>query len=253
MGLVFYILLKFEGGRFKMKSLKSYALIMLLVLGLVGGAYAALWSAQVEIGGYVETGEFSAEWTEFALRDEAYADSRNLSTYANPPEYTEVNVGIDPSDSTKAFIEIDNLYPRGPIGSTWDAPYDDMVAVSGEMTFSGSIPAVWGGVEIDVDDPGGVDDFLMVVARLGVYEDGDRSTWEEIAHTGAPGIALSGLEAWINSEMEGWDGQLEDGDVFTFGDETIYFYLTGSEAPMGQRIDFTMQFNWKQYNAAEYE
>jgi len=79
-----------------MKKLKFMALAVVLVLALIGGAYAA-WEEELEIGGTVETGEMKVEFIDYEI---------------DPDSDDVADIDVEKSDCNQEItVTIENAYP----------------------------------------------------------------------------------------------------------------------------------------------
>lgn len=94
-----------------MKSVKYFGLALILVLGLMGGAYAA-WETELTIDGTVSTGDIDPLFTNAVVADE-YEDNvytPESSHEDHEMEVAETTVQITNNDK-KLEVEVDNAYP----------------------------------------------------------------------------------------------------------------------------------------------
>ena len=214
-----------------MKKIKYIAFILILALGIIGGAYA-YWTDSTEIDGTVSTGSMTAKWEDFFVRDAASGHH----SPAEVPEYVTAEAFIDPNDSKKAVIIISNLYPSGSS--------DERVAVTGHVVVDGTIPSKFDEAVLTINtDDNDVADWVKVDMRVAVRRDG---TWTVLLDES--GVALEDVDDEINKAAS--DVVLQPGDAIGFGDETLYFYLD-SNAPnsvQGSTLEFEFEMKFKQFN-----
>jgi hypothetical protein len=104
-----------------MKKIKWIMLVLVLMLGLIGGAYAA-WTTEVVATGTVETGEVNVQFN-------------NVWVTHRPAYMTSDDVGWgfnDWPDKKDAWFTISNLYPQ--------ADDEDHLAFGARFNNTGSIP-----------------------------------------------------------------------------------------------------------------
>lgn len=127
-----------------MKKVKYIALILVLALGLIGGAYAA-WTDQLVVNGTVATGDIDVVFTSAESNDPA--DTDDPASPADDPKdvgSTEVSLSEDGKTMT---VTIENAYP----GYVSKIDY--------EVTNNGSVPVKLQNKTIDVvsGDPAGLE------------------------------------------------------------------------------------------------
>ncbi len=229
-----------------MKKVKYFALVLILMLGLVGGAYA-YWQDQVVVSGTISTAEFDIEWVVFQIRNGGGAwNDPNAPDARHVPPYVEANAWIDGSNSNQAWITISNLYPQGPL--------KEEVAIEGHMANNSTIPVKFKKATVEIDEvTKDLHNQLHVIVTLGILPLGDQP-WQPIYYgannSGPPfvGMPLTSLEAFLNDKLAGVVLQPED--HLTFGSETLYFYLP-SDAPQScadGEVSFTIELEFTQFN-----
>lgn len=212
-----------------MKKIKYVILAMVLMLALIGGAYA-YWQESLTIEGTVSTGTMDVRitrWHPSSLLDQ-------------DPYITGQNTGIS-ADGKTASAEIEGLYPSE------QRHYQNMQL---RMTNHSTIPVK---LESVVVEKTGGDDTLWSQfygsATIRIYDD----TNEQIAIYGpTPGKPFSELG---NEIMKLMDGVLLGPDYrIRFGndeeDNSIRFWLEpgAGNATQDKSISFDITFNWVQFN-----
>ena len=127
-----------------MKKVKYIALILVLALGLIGGAYAA-WTDVLNVAGTVATGDIDVVFTSAESNDAG--DTDDPASPADDPKdvgSTEVSLSEDGKTMT---VTIENAYP----GYVSQIEY--------EVTNNGSVPVKLQNKTIDVTsgDPAGLE------------------------------------------------------------------------------------------------
>lgn len=112
-----------------MKKVKFFALALMLVLGLVGGAYAA-WTDAVTIEGTVETGDIDLEFQSASVKEQ-YADNAGVATFS---------VTIPGGDPKSLKIDIGNAYP------------DYWAEAQFNIKNEGTVPVKVSKITVDFDD-----------------------------------------------------------------------------------------------------
>lgn len=217
-----------------MRKLKCYLTLLIIILGMIGGAYA-LWTDHLVVSGTAATGEMNMEWSNFYLRLPGTGHS------ATPlPAYVTAEAYIDPNDKQRAVLTIDNLYPMAN-SPAWHE--GDRVAVTGYMENKGTIPVKFDGAEISFsENQNDVAEWMRADVRIAKRISG---SWT-VLHTQAA-VPLKELESAFDS-VEGTE--LGIGDLLGFGDETLYIYLD-EDAPnevQDSRLEFTFKLNFIQWN-----
>ncbi len=221
-----------------MKKVKYIALVMVLVFGLLGVGYAA-WTSQVEIQGTVATADMDVEWIVFLVREDWTADPDSSFNCPRPPHVT-ATANIDAGDAKIAHVAISNLYPENPTNGVCEK-----VALEGHIKNMGTIPVLYDKAIVTVSDYAKAG-WIYVDYRTGKLPNGSQP-WQEIGSQ-QNGLSLNTLAASLDAQLAGV--KLEPGDVLTFGDETIYFYLP-QNAPdwmKAQNITFNIELQFKQFN-----
>lgn len=215
-----------------MKKVKLIAVMLVLALALVGAGYAA-WTDSAKIEGTVSTGEMTTEWEAFFLRIPGVGHDHNAEPL---PAYVTAEAGIDPSDSKKAFLSIENLYPSGPLG--------EKVAVTGHVVNTGTIPVLYNGVDITVtQDDNDVCDYVRMDVRVATRVNGNWTVIYEVND-----VSFNDLKTHLDTALNGV--QVEVGDAIGFGENTLKFWLD-SNAPndvQGSTLGFEFEMNFKQFN-----
>ena len=112
-----------------MKSIKYYSLVLVLVLGLMGGAYAA-WEADIVIEGTVDTGEMSVVFDD--------------ATVATDGAYDKISEDIEEEGKTLA-VTMEDLYPR----KDYDEEEDAYATLEVVLENDGTVPAILTGIEVE--------------------------------------------------------------------------------------------------------
>jgi len=224
-----------------MKKIKWIALALVLCLGLIGGAYAG-WTDMVQVNAEVDTGHVNVYWNVFEIRDMGIADPWNPGDSMPLPPYVEAEAYIDGADNKLAHLSISNLYPKG------DA--DEMVAVEAHIKNDSSIGVKLESIDLNFTDGEEHASDIKVKYTLGImtpHTTGPGYDWESI--TPHPTYSETNLADLDTALMSWLDGKvLEPGQLFTFGENTLYFYLEGPDAPQSAEVAFTLEFNFKQFN-----
>ena len=235
-----------------MNKVKYIALVLVLMLGLIGGAYA-LWFDTVEVSGTVDTGE-----VDVIIRSGVYL---HLST----PEYvTGTKDVVD--EGKKAVFTISNLYPQ-EAGTNYKMPH--VVKISPAMLNNGSIPVKLDSVEI-VTCNHEAWGYMRAHLDVGGHFAGSSTRWGPGDRLGLPGeptryhgILFEELAEKIAIACE--DQVLEPGQFVRFSypkdetdtDNSIYFWLDAdmmAEDDMENKfqnledLTFSIEFVWKQWN-----
>jgi len=239
-----------------MKKIKFMALAVVVVLALIGGAYAA-WEAEIEIGGTVTTGEFDV-----VLGDYSDPGIRELPEYADEDESD-----VELIDSHTAEYAIKGIYPQDPDHDTGEGSGPDGVVYLRPIRMDnvGTVGAVLDNVELELCDSEAWD---YVRAQLRVGGSGDWESSRSWSHSndpmGAPGnFKFEMLDHYIAEAFE-YDDEpqvLEPGRFVGFGPDpegegSIYFWLDAPSMEDADKInefqdeelEFTLTFEWKQAN-----
>ena len=112
-----------------MKKVKFYALALVLVLGLIGAAYANGWTDELIIAATAETGEMNVRF-------------RQTGTEVFDGTYDSISI-VERTDK-KLTLELKDLYPR-------EAPWDGNAYVTLEVNIlnDGTVPAQLTGLEVE--------------------------------------------------------------------------------------------------------
>ncbi len=116
-----------------MKKVKIYVMALVLVLGMVGGAYAA-WGDDLLVDGTVETGDINVYFYDFEV---VYDEDSNTK---DGEEVATVSLVSVCEDAKELKFEIDNAYPQF------------MANIDFEVHNQGSIPVKLQSVDIDAPD-----------------------------------------------------------------------------------------------------
>lgn len=204
-----------------MKNVRAMALILVISLGLIGGAYAG-WNDG--LGGDVSgnTAEFDVE---FVL-------------YVESPEGLESfsGVGIDTTQNNRVLtFTLRNMYPKKDTGEAHSN-------LSIRVKNTGSMPVKFDSTDYTaVDNPELLNEMR---ARVGP------SHYVEATSTTTPlgcttRVDLPDLAAELNNLLDGL--QLEPGDRLHFNTFLWLSEDAGNET-QGQSGEFTLELNWKQFN-----
>lgn len=211
-----------------MKSVKYYALILVLVLGLMGGAYA-VWDDVTILEGTVSTGELEVNYDDY------------FSTNTRGDYEGIVTVESEFVDDKTAEFTIENLFPG-------DGYYEDVVSINPRMINDGDVPVKLEDVEVTMTSNSGspVWDHLMAKAHVAYQEDGE-------GHPGTLGytdtVKLTEIGDEILEVADDEELVLDPGDVFAL-DDTIYIWLD-EDAPnetQDETVVFELELTWQQWN-----
>ncbi len=239
-----------------MKSVKYYALALMLVLGLIGGAYAA-WSDTLEVEGTVDTGE-----VDVIIKDGVYL-------HLDTPDYVTGTKNVV-EDGKKAEYTISNLYPQ-EAGENYRMPH--VIRISPAMLNEGSIPVKLESAEISTCGHEAWD-YMRAHLDVGRAFEGSSTRWGPGDRLGLPGsddygltryhgVPFKNLDHYIEKAAE--DQDLEPGEMVRFShpkddtdsENSIYFWLDadsmeedGKENKFQNLEDltFTISFDWQQWN-----
>ena len=239
-----------------MKKVKYYALALMLVFGLIGGAYAA-WSDTLTVDATVDTGEVDVN-----IRPGVYL-------HLDLPEYVTGTKDVIDDGKTATFT-ISNLYPQ-EAGTSYRMPH--VVKLSPAMLNEGSIPVKLDSVDISTcgDEAW---DYMRAHLDVGGAFEGSSTRWGPGDRLGLPGkdnygltrfhgVPFKSLDEYIEIATE--DQVLEPGQFVRFSypkddsddENSIYFWLdvdameADDKENEFQNLDdltFEITFNWKQWN-----
>jgi predicted ribosomally synthesized peptide with SipW-like signal peptide len=201
------------------KKVKYIALILVLALGLIGGAYAA-WTDQLQVNGTVATGDIDVVFTSAVSNDPAGTDDP-ASPEDDPKDVgvTEVSLSEDGKTMT---VTIDNAYP----GYVSEIDY--------AVTNNGSVPVRLQNKTIDVTsgDPAALE-----------VDNGCLRCWLE--ENGFPRL----LWVWMECRC-GEDNVLEIGSQIHDGDTFIgtISHLVTDAAEMNGSYTYTITYDFVQWN-----
>lgn len=225
-----------------MKKVKYIALALVLCLGLIGGAYALGWTDAVQVNAEVETGHVDVYWDVFEIRDQEIDDPWNPGDSFPLPPYMVASAWIDSQDNKLAHLYIGNLYPIGDD--------EEMVAVEAHIKNDSSIGVKLDSIDLVFQNGSEYASDIKVKYTLGImtpHVPGPGYDW--VAITPYPVYQETTLEN-LGTALMGWleNEVLEPCQLFTFGENTLYFYLEGADAPQNANVQFTLKFNFKQFN-----
>ena len=208
-----------------MKKVKYIALILVLALGLIGGAYAA-WTDVLNVAGTVATGDIDVVFTSAESNDAG--DTDDPASPADDPKdvgSTEVSLSEDGKTMT---VTIENAYP----GYVSQIEY--------EVTNNGSVPVKLQNKTIDVTsgDPAGL-----------AVDNGCLRCWLE--ENGFPRL----LWVWMECRC-GEDNVLEIGSQIHEGDTFVgiisHVVTDDAEENASYTYDITYDFvQWNYYEDVE--
>lgn len=210
-----------------MKKMKWIALALVLMLGLIGGAYA-LWDDELEIGGTLNTGTFEVEFTNQHRNVKIEGGTAHPNLYQGIVTATHGIAG----DQKSIWIEMNDLFP---------AKYSNTkVAWSFRIENVGTTPAVLKHAyveKLEATDPAVWDHLKAKI--ISSYQSGKPR----------PGDSAEVLVEELGTALEAlMNGQvLDPGDQLRF-DESIHFWMDlGAPNEMqGQSAKFRLVMEWEQ-------
>lgn len=218
-----------------MKKVKYIALVLILALGLIGGAYAA-WATNQNIVASVDTGHLDMEYTSLAIwADPKVCGSHQLgATKCDTCYLTGSKTGTGTNTAT---FTVGNLYPG----------VKPSLAMFCEN--KGTVPVKLADVKVTFDPAGsGVWNYLHAQVNARYKPAGE---WDRLIGQKA---GLARELAQLIKDAVG-DQVLNPGDQIRFGQETepgsIILWLdenTPNEFQGLEDITFTVEMTWQQWN-----
>lgn len=211
-----------------MKKVKYIALIMVVALGLLGGAYA-VWSDSLTLSGSVETGYLDHIW-------HALGHFPNKNSYENGESWhygTCVAWHEDYLDDP-LVIELFNMYPGAE------------VKFYPSIKNTGTIPSKT--ANFKVEKTGGstalYNNIQVKYSMVKYDKDGNRYPDNVVGTT--PFMPITELENHLNNNAKGV--VLKPGERLSFDENTVYFRVdpnAGNEI-QGKNVKFKITFEFEQ-------
>ncbi|MGI6318757.1 MAG: SipW-dependent-type signal peptide-containing protein [Dethiobacteria bacterium] len=217
-----------------MKKVKYIALILVLALGLIGGAYAA-WTDVLNVAGTVATGDIDVVFTE-ALSN----DAGNTGDPGQPEGKDVASTEVEVIEGGKALkVTIDNAYP----GYVSRVDY--------KVTNNGSVPVKLQDKTVTYAGPASE-------AALEV-ENGCLKCWlEDLIENSDLGFISKNLLLRVINDLfectcDEEPGPLDIGSQIHFGDvyEGSIGHVVTEAAKQGQTYSYTIKYDFVQWNLYE--
>ncbi len=211
-----------------MKNIKYYILCLVLVLGMMGGAYAA-WEEELEVEGTVNTGE-----VEVTIDDVAWNKIRAVPPYVNA-DYEYLSDDLD-----EIKFSIDGLYPQKQNETSF--------RLVNFLQNTGSIPVKLENAILDINPEGTglpsdheVWDHLKAKAVI---------NWGAHDRVGSGEDKLKNIDKVIEDILEGYKFENKTGQ-YDHLRLIIYPWLdknAPNELQSLEGINFSLSLNWVQWN-----
>lgn len=237
-----------------MKKVKYIALVVILMLGLIGGAYA-YWTESVVLSGTAETGYMDVNITGVGVGNWNNPNIVPWGTDASGSSSIE-------ADGKSASFHVKGLYPQ-KYPDDYNVYQNVQIYIKNDSTIPVKLQSV------DFTRTGG--DWttwmnMRGIVHLRIY-DGPTVAASQIGpvFTGGPDYFSSMnafMEAWgewqVWAAANGYDYELEPGWTARFGDlesgegtGSFIFWLEpgAGNHTQSKEVNFNIKFNWAQYNA----
>lgn len=243
-----YYLNNLKEDNFEMKKIKFIALAVILMLGLIGGAYA-YWTESIVLGGTVETGYMDVKFTSIGVSNWNKDHLVPWGTDASGTSWVQW-------DGKKASFHVKGLYPQKH-PDDFNIYQNVQIYVLNDSTIPVKLDSV---VFKKTAGSNALWNNMKGIVHLRIYDETNNQiygTYSSVSPENFSNMEAAFENVWSQFAAD-YPTQLEPGWTARFGQDepcpdsgSFIFWLEPGAGNVTQSKDlsFDIEFNWTQYNA----